>query len=145
VALLLAVAPFLLAGALAEERSVITIQAAGSPVAIDRTTVLTVAGSPPVLLYAATNLTDDELDQFTVMMFVFDAKGILKARHVAPGRHLLPARATKFSAMVLDGAPFDAADVLVVGVNQAQRVGSDTWWRADLRAAADAAVLSKTP
>ena len=32
----------------------------------------------------------------------------------------------------------DATDVIVVGVNQAQRVDSDVWWRADLQTMAEA-------
>jgi hypothetical protein len=97
------------------------------------------------VLYAATNLTDDQLDQFTVMAFVFDAKGTLKARHVAPGRRTLDARSTKYSTLVLDGSPIDATDVIVVGVNQAQRVGSEIWWRADLQTVAEAATQRKKP
>lgn len=135
----------LAAGAAQADRPALTVQADGSPVAIDRATVLTVNGAPPVLLYAATNLTDTDLDQFTVMVMVYDTKGVLKARHIAPGRHLLDARETKFSAMILDGAPLDPADIVVVGANQAQEVGSDTWWRADLRVLAEATIKSKAP
>ena len=36
-------------------------------------------------------------------------------------------------------------DIVVIGINQAQRVGSDDWWRADLRPAAEAAVPVKKP
>jgi hypothetical protein len=107
--------------------------------------VLSAADGPPVLRYAATNVTDDDLEQFTVIVLVFDPAGVLKSRHIAPGRHLLDARTTKYSAMVLDGAPIDATDVVVVGANQAQEVGSDLWWRADLHTLAEAAVKSRTP
>ena len=31
-------------------------------------------------------------------------------------------------------------DQIVIGVNQAQRVSSDEWWRGDIQAAAEAAV-----
>jgi hypothetical protein len=123
----------------------IVVQAADSPVRIDRATILTVPDSPPVLFYSATNLTADNLDQFTVMVFVFDTQGILKGRQVAPARHTLDARSSKYSAMVLDGFPIDPTHVIVAGVNQAQRVGSDVWWRADLQAAAEAAVKSRRP
>jgi hypothetical protein len=47
--------------------------------------------------------------------------------------------------MVLDGSAIDPADVIVVGVNQAQRVGSEVWWRADLQATAQAAAQKKKP
>jgi hypothetical protein len=46
---------------------------------------------------------------------------------------------------VLDGSPIDATDVIVVGVNQAQRVGSEVWWHADLRLAAETATQRKNP
>ena len=93
-----------------------------------------------MILYAATNLADQALDQFTVMAFVFKADGTLKARQVAPARHMLDPRETKYSTLVLDGSAVEPTDVIVVGINQAQRVGSDAWWRADLQPAAEAAV-----
>jgi hypothetical protein len=133
------------AGAAESDRVAMTVQAEGSPVTIDRAVVLSAADGPPVLRYAATNVTDDDLEQFTVIVLVFDPAGVLKSRHIAPGRHLLDARTTKYSAMVLDGAPIDATDVVVVGANQAQEVGSDLWWRADLHTLAEAAVKSRTP
>ena len=133
-----------LASAAAEVPAVV-VDAAGSPVKIGRATVLTVAGDPPILLYAATNQTDEELDQFTVMVFIFDAKGMLKTRQVAPGRRTLEARTTKYSTIVLDGGPVDPTDSIVIGVNQAQRRTSDPWWRADLQPAAEAAVPPKKP
>jgi hypothetical protein len=129
--------------AAAVEMPALVVQAPDSPVKIGRATVLTVPGDPPVLLYAATNQTDDELEQFTVMVFVFDAKGSLKTRQVAPGRRTLEARTTKYSSIVLDGGPVDPADVIVIGVNQAQRSNSDAWWRADLQPPAEAAVPRK--
>lgn len=134
----------LLAAAAAEMPAVV-IQAADSPVKIGRATVLTVAGDPPVLLYAATSQTDHDLDQFTVMVFIFDADGVLKTRQTAPGRRTLEARSTKYSTIVLDGGPVDPTDSIVIGVNQAQRVNSNTWWRADLQPAAEAAVPRKKP
>jgi hypothetical protein len=130
----------------AAERQAIVVQAPDSPVRIDRATILTAAEGPPVVLYSATNLTDDQLDQFTVMAFVFAADGTLKARQVAPGRRTLDAHGTKYSPLVLDGSPIAPDDVIVIGVNQAQRVNSETWWRAELQRAAEAAVpLKKKP
>jgi hypothetical protein len=134
----------LLAAAAAEVPAMV-VQAADSPVKIDRATVLMVAGDPPVLLYAATNQTGDELEQFTVMVFIFDAKGMLKTRQIAPGRRTLEARGTKYSTIVLDGGPVDPADSIVIGVNGAQRVNSDAWWHAELQPAAEAAVPRKKP
>jgi hypothetical protein len=117
----------------AADPSITPIQAPDSPVHLDHLKIFTTADAPPVLLYAATNLTDNPLDQFTVTVLVFDQGGSLKARQVAPGRRTLDARATKYSAMVLDVGAIAPTDTLMAGVDQAQRVGSDQWWRADLR------------
>jgi hypothetical protein len=133
----------LLLGILAQERAVNVVQAPDSPVKLEHATVLSAAEGPPVLLYAATNLTTDSLEQFTVMVFTFTADGTLKARQVAPGRRSLDAKETKYSAMVLDGSPAETGDSFVIGVNQAQRVGSEAWWRADLQTAAEARVRPK--
>jgi hypothetical protein len=127
------------------ERPAIVVQAPDSPVRLDRATVLQGAEGPPVVLYSATNLTEAQLEQFTVMAFVFDAKGALKARQVAPGRRTLDARETKYSALVLDGSPIEPTFVIVIGANQAQRAGSEVWWHADLQPAAEAAVPLKKP
>jgi hypothetical protein len=135
--LLCAMLTFVVAAA-TNEKPAIIVQAQDSPVRLDRAMILSGGDAPPIVLYAATNLTDDQLEQFTVMAYVFDAKGTLKARQVAPGRRTLDARSTKYSTLVLDGAPVDATDVIVVGVNQAQRAGSEAWWRADLQTAAEA-------
>jgi hypothetical protein len=136
----------ILAAAAAGERPALIVAGPEAPARMDRATVLTPAEGPPVVLYAATNLTDQALDQFTVMAFVFKADGTLKARQVAPGRHMLDPRETKYSTLVLDGSAVDPTDVIVIGINQAQRVGSDAWWRADLQPAAEAAVpLHKRP
>jgi hypothetical protein len=129
--------------AAAAEVPAVVVEAPDSPVKIARATVLTVAGDPPVLLYAATNQTENDLEQFTVIVFTFDAKGTLKFEQIAPGRRLLEAKSTKYSTIVLDGSPVDPAGSIVIGVNQAQRVNSDAWWRAELRAAAEAAVRKK--
>ena len=142
--LLCAVLTLSVAGA-TNEKPAIVVQAADSPVRLDRATILSGADGPPIVLYAATNLTDDQLERFTVMAFVFDARGTLKARQVAPGRRTLEARSTKYSTLVLDGSPIEPTDVIVLGINQAQRVGSEVWWRADLQTAAEAATRGKKP
>jgi hypothetical protein len=117
------------------------VQAPDSPVRLDHAKVLNVGASEPaVLMYAATNLTDNDLEQFTVIAFIFDAEGVLKARQTAPGRRTLEKRGTKYSTMVLDGRSVMATDRIVIGVNQAQRTESEKWWSAELEDAAQAAV-----
>jgi hypothetical protein len=128
---------------LAQERAVSVVQAPDSPVRLEHATVVSAADSPPVLIYSATNLTNDPLEQFTVMAFIFKADGTLKARQLAPARRTLNAHETKYSTMVLDGSPIEPGDLIVAGVNQSQRVGTETWWRADLQAAAEARVHTK--
>jgi hypothetical protein len=140
-ALLLAV--LLVVPAAAADRQALIVAGADAPARITRATVLTPAEGPPVVLYAAENLTDAELDQFTVMAFVFKADGTLAARQVAPGRRTLEPREVKYSTLVLDGGTVDATDIIVIGINQAQRTGSDSWWRAELQRAAEAAVPLK--
>ena len=120
------------------------VQAPDTPVRLDRAVVLNATDAPPVLLYAATNVTNDQIDEFTVMVYVF-REGVLKARQVAPGRRTLDAHGTKYSAMVLDGFAIEANDAVVVGVNQAQKVGSEAWWRTDLQEAAAAVAVAKHP
>src|SRR5262245_62214366 len=100
--------------AAATEVPAVVVAAPDSPVTLSRATVLTVAGDPPVLLYAATNQTADDLEQFTVMVFLFDAKGILKTEQTAPGRRTLEAKSTKYSTMVLDGGTIDPAGSIVI-------------------------------
>jgi len=129
--------------ATAGERPAIVVEGAQPPARIARATVLTPAEAPPVVLYAAVNLTDQQLDTITVMAFVFKSDGTLKARQIAPGRRTLEPHETKYSTLVLDGSEIDPTDVIVIGINQAQRVGSDAWWRADLQAVAEAAVPLK--
>jgi len=124
-------------------RPALVVQAPDSPVRMAHVTVLTPPDGPPVVLYEATNVTDEAIDQFTVMAFVFNTDGDLKARQVAPARRTLEARGSKYSTLVLDGAPIDPTDAIVIGVNQAQRVNSEVWWRADLQAAAETAVPRK--
>jgi len=125
------------------ERPAIVVAGAQPPARIARATVLTPAEGPPVVLYAAENLTDQQLDTITVMAFVFKPDGTLKARQIAPGRRTLEPHETKYSTLVIDGSEIDPTDVIVIGINQAQRAGSDAWWRADLQAAAEAAVPLK--
>ena len=127
----------------AQERAVAVVQAADSPVRLEHATMLTATEGPPVILYSATNLTNDPLDQFTVLAFIFKADGTLKARQLAPGRRTLEAHETKYSTMVVDGIPLEPGDLVVIGVNQAQRVDSEAWWRADLQDAAQARVRAK--
>ena len=129
--------------AAATEMPATIIEGPESPVKISHVTVLTVPGDPPVILYAATNQTDNDLEQFTVTVYMFDAKGSLKTEQIAPGRRTLLAKSTKYSSMVIDGDTVDPAGSLVIGVNMAQRVNSDAWWRAELRAVAEAAVPRK--
>ncbi len=107
--------------------------------------VLNAGADPLVLLYSATNVTESPMEVFTVMVFVFDAEGRLKARQVAPARRELAPRETKYSSMVLDVGKIDPTDILMAGVDQAQRVGSDAWWRADMRAIAQAAMDARRP
>ena len=127
----------------AGETPALVVAASDSPVKIERAVVLTTKDAPPTILYRATNQTENDLDQFTVIAFVFDEKGVLKARQTAPGRHLLEAKTTKFSTIVLDGSPIAPTDQIVIGVNQAQRVNSEAWWRGDIQAAAEAIVKKK--
>ena len=56
---------------------------------------------------------------------------------------MLEPRETKYSTLVLDGFTLDTDDSVVVGVNQAQRVGSNDWWRADIESAAEARARAK--
>jgi hypothetical protein len=127
------------------EKPAIVVAGPQSPARISRAAVLTPAEGPPVVLYAALSETDQRIDEFTVMAFVFRADGTLKARQVAPGRRTLEPRETKYSTLVLDGSPIDGTDIVVVGLNQAQYVGASTWWRSDLQMAAQAAVPLKKP
>jgi hypothetical protein len=131
------------AGAPADERQALIVSGTEAPARISRATVVTPAEGPPVVLYSAENLTDTELDQFTVMAFVFKADGTLTARQVAPGRRTLEPREVKYSALVLDGAKIEPTDIVVIGINQVQRAGTETWWRAELQRAAEAAVPLK--
>ncbi len=142
---LLSVLLALFAGAAQAERPARIVEGAETPARITRATVLTPAEGPPVVLYAATNLTDKQLDTVTVMAFVFKADGTLKARQTAPARRTLEPNETKYSTLVVDGSAIDPTDVIVIGINQAQHTGSTAWWRAELQRAAEAAVPLKKP
>ena len=120
------------------------IQAPDSPVKLDHAKILNVVeGEPAVLLYAATNLTDNDLEQFTVIAFIFEGDGTLRSRQAAPGRRTLEKRSTKYSTMVIDVRPLTPTDRIVIGVDQAQRADSEKWWSAELVDAAKAAVSKK--
>lgn len=129
----------------ADTRTVQPVNASGSPVTLSGLKLLNTDAQPLVLLYAATNATDAALDQFTVTVFVFGSDGKLKARQVAPGRRELAVKETKYSSMVLDVGTIEPTDQLMAGVDQAQRVGSDDWWRADLRTIAESAMAAQKP
>jgi hypothetical protein len=138
---LLATAIVALFAASAPEVTPTVIQAPDSPVKLDHAKILNVVeGEPAVLLYAATNLTDNDLEQFTVIAFIFDGDGTLRSRQAAPGRRTLEKRGTKYSTMVIDVRPLTSTDRVVIGVDQAQRVDSEKWWSAELVEAAKAAV-----
>lgn len=140
---LLSVVTSLAVAAAAGERPALVVEGTQPPAHITRAVVLTPGEGPPVVLYAAVSLTDQRLEQFTVMAFVFRADRSLKARQVAPGRHILEPRETKYSTLVVDGVLLDSTDVVVIGINQAQNEGSESWWRAELQPAAEAAVVGK--
>ena len=140
---LLSVVTSLAVAAAAGERPALVVEGTQPPAHITRAVVLTPGEGPPVVLYAAVSLTDQRLEQFTVMAFVFRADRSLKARQVAPGRHILEPRETKYSTLVVDGVLLDPTDVVVIGINQTQNEGSESWWRAELQPAAEAAVTGK--
>jgi hypothetical protein len=132
-----------LAVAVAAERPALVVEGGEPPAGINRAVVITPSDGPTVLLYASQNRTDQRLDEFTVMAFVFRADGTLKATQIAPGRRTLEPREVKYSTLVLDGSVVEPTDIVVVGINQVLPDGSNTWWRADLRRAAEAAVPLK--
>ena len=47
--------------------------------------------------------------------------------------------------MVIDVGAIAATDILVIGVNQAQRADTEEWWRAELQSAAEAQAKRKVP
>jgi hypothetical protein len=131
--------PVTLLIAAADDRTAHVVAAPDSPVRLESAKVLNTGSDPLVLLYAATNTSATPVDQFTVMVFVFNAEGRLKARQVAPGRRELKVSETKYSAMVLDVGTIEPTDTLMAGVDQVQNAGSDSWWRADLTTVAERA------
>ena len=127
----------------ASERAALVVHAPDTPVRLERAVILTAEEGPPLVLYAARNTIDAPLDQFTVIAYVFREDGTLKARQIAPGRRTLQPNETKYSTLVLDGSDVVATDIVVIGVNQAQRENSDDWWKAELQRDAEAAVPLK--
>ena len=125
------------------EKPAIIVEGDQPPARITRAAVLTPTEGPSVVLYSAVNQTDQQLEQFTVMAFVFKADGTPKARQVAPGRRTLEPRETKYSTIVLDAGPVDPTDIIVIGIDGTQRAGSDSWWHAELRPLAEKAVPVK--
>lgn len=123
----------------AQDRTAQIVGAPDVPVRLESAKVLNTGSQPLVLLYAATNTSATAIDQFTVTVFVYDSDGRLKARQLAPARHELNVKETKYSAMVLDVGSIEPSDYLMAGVDQVQNAGSDQWWRTDLRAIAEAA------
>src|SRR4029453_13772211 len=128
----------LLVAAPPSERPARIVEGADAPARITRAPVLTPAEGPPIVVSAGVKGTNKQLDTVTVMAFVFKADGTLKARQAAPARRTLEPNETKYSPLVVDGGPVDPTDVIVIGINQAQHAGSDTWWRTDLQRAAEA-------
>jgi hypothetical protein len=139
----LVLATSLAAAAAADDRAVQIVAAPDSPVRLASAKVLNTGAEPLVLLYGANNATSSAIDTFTVTVYVFGSDGKLKARQVAPARRELAVGETKFSAMVLDVGQIEPTDFLMAGVDQVQRVGSDDWWRVDLRAIAEAAAAAR--
>jgi len=125
------------------EKPAIVVEGEQPPARIARAAVLTPTEGPSVVLYSAVNQTDQQLEQFTVMAFVFKADGTPKARQVAPGRRTLEPHETKYSTIVLDAGPVDPSDIIVIGIDGTQRAGSDAWWHAELRPLAEKAVPVK--
>ena len=142
-AFLLAIPTMLTLAAPPAERAALVVEGNQPPARISKATVITPSEGPPIVYYAAVNQTDNELEQFTVMGFVFRADGTPKARQQAPGRRTLEPHETKYSTLVLDGGPVDPTDIVVIGIDQVQRAGSEEWWHTDLRPAAEAAVPVK--
>jgi hypothetical protein len=138
-------ASYLAVAAAADDRAVQIVAAPDTPVRLASAKILNAGSEPLVLLYAATNTTSSAMDVFTVTVYVFDGEGHLKARQVAPGRRDLGVGETKYSAMVLDVGKIEPSDTLMAGVDQAQRAGSDDWWRVDLRVLAEAAATAARP
>ncbi len=141
--LLFALAATLAVAPLPSERPAIVVEGTQPPARITRAVVLSPSEGPAIVLYAVVNQTDQELEQFTVTGYVFKADGTPRARQTAPGRRTLEPRETKYSTLVLDGSAIDPTDIIVIGIDQVQRAGSETWWHTELRPLAEAAVPVK--
>jgi hypothetical protein len=141
--LLFALTTALALGPAPGDRSAIIVEGQQPPVRITHAAVLTPSEGPPVVLYCAVNQTDKEYEQFTVTAFVFKTDGTPRARQTAPGRRTLEPHETKYSTIVLDGAPVESTDIIVIGIDPAQLAGSEEWWHTDLRPVAEAAVPAK--
>ena len=141
--ILLAMTTTLALAAPPTEKPAIIVEGPQAPARITRAAALTPTEGPTVVLYSAVNQTDQQLEQFTVMAFVFKADGTPKARQVAPGRRTLEPRETKYSTIVLDAGQVDPTDIVVIGVDSVQRAGSEAWWHAELRPLAEKAVPVK--
>ena len=98
-------AAMLLLAPAATERAALIVAGPDAPAKIDRATVLTPGQGPAMILYAATSIVDQPIDTVTVMAFVFKADGTPKARQIAPARHELDPRETKYSTIVLMAPP----------------------------------------
>jgi hypothetical protein len=131
-----------LAAAPAEKKAII-VEGQQPPARLTHATIITPTEGPPIVLYSAVSQIDQDLEQFTVTAFVFKADGTPRARQTAPGRRTLEAHETKYSTIVLDGSPVEPSDIIVIGIDQAQRADSEQWWHADLRPLAEAAVPGK--
>ena len=138
--LLFAITTTLALAATPTEKPAIIVEGPQPPVRITRAAVLAPAEGPSIVLYAAVNQTDQEMEQFTVTAYVFKADGTPRARQQAPGRRTLEPRETKYSTLVLDGSIVEPTDIIVIGIDQAQRAGTETWWHTELRPLAEAAV-----
>jgi hypothetical protein len=133
-----------LAAAQQTQPTVTVAGAPDTPVTLQNVRLLNVGATPLVLLYEAVNPGAEPIDTFTVVALTFDKDGILKARQVAPARRTLEPNERKYSAMVLDGFAAQPDHTIIVGVDQAQRAGSDAWWRADLRPIAEGLIKKKS-
>jgi hypothetical protein len=113
-----------------------------SPVRIDHLKIFSADDAPPV------PLRGNECHWRSARPFTVTKSSSIKTVGSRRGKSPrsscnLDARETKYSAMVLDVGPIAPTDSLMAGVDQAQRVGSDQWWRADLRALAEQAATVK--
>jgi len=128
----------------AQQVGPLIVEAPNAPVRLASVRILNPAETPLVLLYEAQNQTSDTAEQFMVTVYIFDETGLRKGSQTAPGRRTLEPKASKYSAMVVDGFTIGPTDRLVVGVQQVQWVSSGEWWRAPLQTLAEAKVKEMT-